>query len=107
MKKLLTIAVPAYNAQDYIRKTLDSLCTKTTLEDVEIIVVDDGSTDATGTIADQYQVQYPNTVVVIHKANGGHGSGVNLSLIHISSRTTCCISTACVRKPTRTCALRP
>lgn len=84
MKKLLTIAVPAYNAQDYIRKTLDSLCTKTTLEDVEIIVVDDGSTDATGTIADQYQVQYPNTVVVIHKANGGHGSGVNCGIAHAS-----------------------
>lgn len=86
MKKQLTVVVPAYNAQNYIRKTLDSLCVETTLEDVEVIVVDDGSTDQTGVIADQYQSRYPNTVVVIHKANGGHGSGVNCGICYASGR---------------------
>lgn len=82
MEKLLTVVVPAYNAQDYIRKTLDSLCVESSLDELEVIVVDDGSTDHTGVIADQYQVRYPDTVVVFHKANGGHGSGVNCGIRH-------------------------
>lgn len=47
---------------------------------MEIIIVDDGSSDATGKIADDYQMQYPNIVTVVHKENGGHGSGVNKGL---------------------------
>lgn len=82
MKKLLTVVVPAYNAQGYIQKTLDSLCGESTRNELEVIVVDDGSTDQTGAIADQYQVRFPDTVVVIHKANGGHGSGVNCGICH-------------------------
>ena len=82
MKKLLTVVVPAYNAQGYIQKTLDSLCGESTRNELEVIVVDDGSTDQTGAIADQYQVRFPDTVVVIHKANGGHGSGVNCGIRH-------------------------
>ena len=51
MKKLLTVVVPAYNAQGYIQKTLDSLCGESTRNELEVIVVDDGSTDQTGAIA--------------------------------------------------------
>ena len=43
---------------------------------LEVLVVDDGSTDHTGKIADQYAKIYPDTVRVIHKENGGHGSGI-------------------------------
>ena len=76
--KLLTITVPCYNSQDYMEHCINSLLTGG--EDVEIILVDDGSTDATAEIADRYAESYPTIVKVIHKENGGHGSGVNAAL---------------------------
>ena len=51
-------------------------------EDVEILIVDDGSTDGTGRIADSYESRYPSIVKAIHKENGGHGSAVNAGLAH-------------------------
>ena len=53
-------------------------------EDVEIIIVDDGSTDDTASIADGYAKKYPSIIRVIHKENGGHGSAVNTGLEHAS-----------------------
>lgn len=78
--KLLTITVPCYNAQDYMRRCLDSLIPGG--EDVEIIIVDDGSTDKTGEIADEYANAYPTIVKVIHQENGGHGEGLNVGISH-------------------------
>lgn len=51
-------------------------------EDVEILVVDDGSTDGTAAIADKYEQQYPTIVKAIHKPNGGHGDAVNTGMAH-------------------------
>ena len=51
-------------------------------EDAEIILVDDGSTDETGAIADRYAEKYPEIVRVIHQENGGHGEGVNQGMIN-------------------------
>ena len=76
--KYITFVVPCCNSQDYMNKCLDSLLPCG--EDGEIIVVDDGSTDLTGEIADDYAAKYPGIVRVIHKENGGHGSGVNTGL---------------------------
>ena len=76
--KLLTVAVPCYNSQDYMAKCIDSLLTGG--ERVEIIVVDDGSKDDTGRIADEYAAKYPSIVKVIHQENGGHGEGINQGL---------------------------
>lgn len=73
--KLLTITVPAYNSEDYLERCIDSLLPGG--EEVEILIVDDGSKDRTAEIADRYQEQYPTIVRAIHKENGGHGSGVN------------------------------
>lgn len=73
--KYLTVTVPCYNSEDYMNRCIDSL-----LEggaDVEIIIVNDGSTDRTGEIADDYARRYPDIVRAVHKENGGHGSGVN------------------------------
>ena len=78
--KLITFAVPCYNSADYMDKCIASLLVAG--EDAEIILVDDGSTDDTGAIADRYAAQYPNIVRVIHQENGGHGEGVNQGLIH-------------------------
>ncbi|SHI99621.1 glycosyltransferase family 2 protein [Parasporobacterium paucivorans] len=76
--KLLTITVPCYNSQEYMRKCIDSLLPGG--EDVEIIIVDDGSTDATAQIADEYAQKYPDMIRVIHQKNGGHGAGLNTGI---------------------------
>lgn len=57
---------------------MDSLLTGG--EDVELIIVDDGSKDKTAEIADRYAEKYPSIVKVIHKENGGHGSAVNAGM---------------------------
>ena len=72
--KLLTIAVPCYNSQDYMRRAVESLLPGG--ERVEILIVDDGSSDDTGRIADEYAQKYPDTVRVIHQENAGHGGAV-------------------------------
>ena len=76
--KLLTVTVPCYNSQDYMEKCIESLLRGG--ERVEIIVIDDGSRDATGEIGDRYAAQYPGIVKVIHQENGGHGAGINAGL---------------------------
>jgi len=78
--KLLTVTVPCYNSQDYMEKCVDSLLRGG--DRVEIIIIDDGSRDATGAIADRYAEKYPNIVKVIHQENGGHGEGINQGLRH-------------------------
>lgn len=76
--KLLSITVPCYNSQEYMKKCVDSLLAGGA--DVEILIVDDGSTDNTGRIADEYQEKYPHIVRAIHQENGGHGQAVNTGL---------------------------
>ena len=73
--KLITFTVPCYNSAAYM-----SHCVETLLpagEEAEIILVDDGSKDDTGRIADEFAEKYPDIVRVIHQENGGHGEGVN------------------------------
>jgi len=75
-QKLISFAVPCYNSAAYMQNCIDSLLKGG--DDVEIIIIDDGSTkDSTAMIADNYAMKYPSIVKVIHKENGGHGSGVN------------------------------
>ncbi len=72
--KLLSIAVPCYNSQDYMRHCIDALLTGG--DEVEILIVDDGSKDNTAAIADEYQAAHPDIVQAIHQENGGHGAAV-------------------------------
>lgn len=76
--KLLSIAVPSYNSQEYLHHAIESLLPGG--EQVEILIIDDGSKDNTGKIADEYQRQYPGIVYVIHQENGGHGDAVMAAL---------------------------
>ena len=77
--KLLSIAIPCYNSEKYMRKCVDSLLAGG--EDVEIIIVDDGSArDRTGEIADEYAERYPSIVKAVHQENGGHGAAVNTGI---------------------------
>ena len=61
-----------------MEKCIDSLLVGG--EDVEIIIVNDGSSDGTAEIADRYQAKYPTIVKAVHKENGGHGSAVNAGI---------------------------
>ncbi len=73
--KLLTVAVPCYNSEDYMEHCINSILIGG--DEVEILIIDDGSVDRTAQIADEYEKKYPNICKAVHKPNGGHGSGVN------------------------------
>ncbi len=79
-EKLLTIVVPAYNVEEYLKKCVDSVIATAHAADLEVIIVDDGSTDMTPQIADAYAEANPGIVRVIHKVNGGHGSAINTGI---------------------------
>lgn len=76
--KLLTFAIPCYNSEGYMKKCIDSLLPGG--EDVEIIIVDDGSKDGTARIADEYAAKYPTIVKAVHQENAGHGGAVNTGI---------------------------
>lgn len=84
--KLLTIVVPAYNAEPYLKRCLDSVCCRPLLDQMQIIVVNDGSRDGTSLLAHRYEQAFPDAVMVIDKENGGHGSGINAALPHVCGK---------------------
>ena len=75
----VSVIVPAYNTEEYIGECLNSILNQK-LKEIEIIVVDDGSTDQTLDVLKKYETQYPNKVLVFHKENGGQASARNLAL---------------------------
>lgn len=78
--KLLSVAIPCYNSQEYMSHAIETLLTGK--EDMEIIIVNDGSKDKTKEIADEYEKKYPGIIKAIHQENGGHGEAVNTGLKH-------------------------
>lgn len=81
MNKLLSIIIPTYNMERYLRKCLDSLLVETSLMDqLEVLVINDGSKDSSSAIAHEYEAKYPQTFRVVDKANGHYGSCVNKGL---------------------------
>lgn len=76
---ILTVAIPSYNSEQYLGKSVDSIL-EASVKGVEILIVNDGSVDGTAAIADAYAAAHPGTVRVIHKENGGHGSAINAGL---------------------------
>ena len=69
----VSIVVPIYNLEKYVPRCLDALVNQT-LEDIEIICVNDGSKDSAGQIIEEYKKKYPNKVKTFHKENGGEWS---------------------------------
>ncbi|GHV04414.1 hypothetical protein FACS189485_09760 [Spirochaetia bacterium] len=78
--KILTVSIAAYNVEDYIAQCLDSFADVRLNETLEVLVVNDGSTDGTAQIAEQYVQKYPAIFRLINKENGGHGSTINRAI---------------------------
>ncbi len=88
----VTIAVPCWNEEKTLAGTLDSLLALDYPKDkLSIVVVDDGSKDATFAIASSYQAKYPNNVIVLTKQNGGKHTAVNLALHQSTSQLFGCL----------------
>lgn len=80
MQKLLSLIIPTYNMEKYLPRALDSVCAANNLEQVEILVVNDGSTDHSLAIAQDYRARFPRSLCVIDKENGNYGSCINAAL---------------------------
>ena len=85
-KKILAIGIPSYNGEPYLDRCIPTFIHKDIMDKIEVIIVSDGSKDKTQEIAEKYQKKYPNTVVVINKENGGHGSAVNAALYYTNAK---------------------
>lgn len=83
---ILTIVVPSYNVEAYLAKGLASYADERLIDVLEVIVVDDGSTDGTRAIAEEFAVRFPRIFHVVSKCNGGHGSAVNAGLVAARGR---------------------
>lgn len=81
MEKLLTVVVPTYNVEKYIEQNLRSFIVKKVLEELEVLVINDGSTDNSPLISEKYAKQYPDTFRIVNKENGGHGSTINRGIV--------------------------
>lgn len=77
MQKVLTVTIPSYNVAKYLEQTLGSFVDEQILDDIEVLIVDDGSKDSTPQIGASFEARYPNSFRVISKENGGHGSTIN------------------------------
>src|SRR5699024_1708793 len=82
--KMITFTVPCYNSVGYMSKCIDSLLKGG--DEIEILIIDGGSKDDTGVIADRYEREYPGICRAIHQENGGHGEGINQGLAHATGK---------------------
>lgn len=86
MIKILTVVIPAYNVEKYIDKTINTLIIPDILDDIEILIINDGSFDTTKEKAMIYENLYPQSIRVISKSNGGHGSAINCGIENASGK---------------------
>ena len=82
--KILSIAVPCYNSEAYMKKCIESLLVAG--DKIEILIVNDGSKDRTAEIANAYEKKYPNIIRAIHQENAGHGGAVNTGIKNAAGR---------------------
>lgn len=78
--------MPAYNVERFLDQTLASFADERVLDDLEVLIVDDGSKDRTAEIAKKYEGKYPQTFRLISKENGGHGSTINRGIREAAGR---------------------
>lgn len=75
--KILTVVVPVYNVEKYLEQCLASFVLPEIMENLEVLIINDGSTDSSPEIGESYVKRYPETFRMITKNNGGHGSTIN------------------------------
>lgn len=81
MPKILSVIIPMYNAKQYVTKCLDSLLlAESVMKKLDILVVNDGSTDGCEAAAAEYASRYAGCIRLLNKVNGGHGSAVNYAV---------------------------
>ncbi len=80
MSKILTVVVPSYNVEQFLEKTVKSFIDESISNDIEILIVNDGSKDNTKVLGEKLQSEFPSCVRLIDKENGGHGSTINKGL---------------------------
>lgn len=86
MSKILTVTIPSYNVEKYLQQTLESFVAEEIMEDLEVLIVNDGSKDKTAEIGEIYEKKYPGTFRLINKENGGHGSTINRGIEEATGR---------------------
>ncbi|MDO4913319.1 MAG: glycosyltransferase family 2 protein [Bifidobacteriaceae bacterium] len=77
----LSFVIPAYNMEQYLTRCVTSILSTEKTDDIEIIIVDDGSKDGTAALADSLQREHPN-IKAVHQENKGHGGAVNNGIAH-------------------------
>ena len=86
MEKILSIVIPAYNVEKYLGRCLASVEKKDILDEIEVLIINDGSQDKTAEVAKYYCEKYPNTYFLYEKENGGHGSGINYGIKYATGK---------------------
>jgi CDP-glycerol glycerophosphotransferase (TagB/SpsB family)/glycosyltransferase involved in cell wall biosynthesis len=79
----VSVVTAVYNVEEYLEEMIESILIQTIgIENIQLVLVDDGSKDTSGEICDRYAMQYPENIVVVHKENGGVSSARNVGLDH-------------------------
>ncbi|WP_445081082.1 glycosyltransferase family 2 protein [Lactococcus sp. KTH0-1S] len=86
MSKILTVTIPSYNTEKYIDECLPYLIDERIISDIEILIVSDGSKDNTVSVAQKWADKYPDSIRVIDKENGGHGSTINRGILEATGK---------------------
>ena len=76
-EKILSVSIASYNVEAYLEECLESFVNSKIMDDLEVLVIDDGSSDSSPEIAQWYVDKFPDTFRLIRKENGGHGSTIN------------------------------
>ena len=85
---IFSVLMPIYNVEKYLAESIDSLINQSIgfEENIELVIVDDGSPDNSKEIALKYQEKYPNNIKVFSKSNGGQASAFNFGLKHLNGK---------------------
>ena len=77
MEKILSIIIPSYNARKFLDKGIPTFLDPAVIDSLDVIIVNDGSTDDTAAIAEKYCRMFPNSIRLISQPNKGHGGALN------------------------------